>query len=330
MNTRFILLLAALAVAVGGAYLLLHTHDDHADGDGHSHGTASHGKPADGHGDDDHGESQATTITPEAAKAAGIEVETAGPANLGERVPLRGRIMLNPETSAEVRARFPGVVKSVRKAIGDPVAKGETLATVESNDSLQTYAVTSPLAGTVLARNANVGQGSENASGQPMFTVANLSTVTAELHVFPQDMARVHVGQEVRVESVDGTVDGIGKIKALLPTTDADTQTVQAWVTLDNADNRWRSGMAVQGGALVGKSEVPLAVRNTALQTMDDKTVVFVKEGDTYEAHLVKLGRTDGVYTEVLGGLTAGNAYVGKNSFIVKADIGKAGAAHEH
>ncbi len=304
--------------------------------DGHEHGDEAHGKEAgaeeshdeEGHGEEEgHGDEGSTKIDPEAAKAAGIVLETAGPANLGERLPLRGKVILNPETTAEVKARFPGVVKSVRATIGQSVAKGATLATVESNDSLQTYAVISPLAGVVLTRNTNVG---DTAADQAMFTVANLATVTAELHVFPQDLSRVQVGQEVQVQSVDGTVESNGTVKSLLPTTDADTQTVQVWVTIDNADNRWRSGMAVQGGAVIGKAEVPLAVKTTAIQTMEDKPAVFVKEGDTYETRPVKLGRSDGVYTEVLEGIKAGDSYVSKNSFIIKADIGKAGAGHEH
>lgn len=327
-QTTLITALALLALAGGSYWLLAKPSDpasispaegpeaEHAEGDEHGHGEEG-----------EYHREQATTISDEAAKAAGIEVETAGPTKLSERLPLRGKIILNPETSAEVKARFPGIVKSVRAAVGQTVKKGETLATVESNDSLQTYAVTSPLAGVILSRAANVG---DTTADQPMFTVANLATVTAELHVFPKDLSRVHQGQSVQVQSVDGTIEGSGTVKSLLPTTDADTQTVQVWVTLENADNRWRSGMAVQAGAVIGQEEVPLAVKTSALQTLEDQTVVFVKEGDTYSAHPVKTGRTDGTFTEVLEGIEAGATYVAKNSFIVKADIGKSEAGHEH
>lgn len=314
-----------LAIAGGGYWYFNHTAmnaiapaegPDHAEADGHSHE------------DEGHGDEASTTLSDEVAKAAGITVETAGPAALAERLPLRGKIILNPETSAEVKARFAGVVKSVRATLGQTVTKGEPLATVESNDSLQTYAVTSPLAGVVLARTVNVG---DTAADQPLFTVANLATVTAELHVFPQDLSRVRVGQAVQVQSVDGSVDGAGTVKALLPTTDADTQTVQVWVTLPNSDARWRAGMAVQAGAVVGEDQqVALAVKNTALQTLNNQTVVFVKEGERYSTHSIKTGRTDGVFTEVLEGLEAGDSYVATNSFIVKADIGKASAEHSH
>lgn len=325
MKPQTLAIITAIILLAGGAYLYftstqldtiaLANVGEHTEVDEH------------GHDKSEHDEEKSTTIANESAKAAGIVVETAGPIKLSERLPLRGKIILNPETSAEVKARFAGVVKSVRVTLGQVVKKGETLATVESNDSLQTYAVASPLAGTVLAQHAHVG---DTASEDPIFTVANLSTVTAELHIFPQDLSRIRVGQTVYVQSVDGSLEGAGTVKSLLPTTNAETQTVPMWVTLDNDDARWRSGMAVQAGAIISEEQAALAVRNTALQTLQDQTVVFVKEGETYSAHSVKTGRTDGIFTEVLEGIEAGAVYVSKNSFIVKADIGKASAEHQH
>ncbi|RYD50752.1 MAG: HlyD family efflux transporter periplasmic adaptor subunit [Sphingobacteriales bacterium] len=323
MKPHTFALIAVLLIAGGGyLYFSQHSHKSTTGSQGHEH-AASEEHTEEG----EHHDEQATTISPEAAITAGIVTETAGPANLSERLPLRGKIILNPETSAEVKARFAGIVKSVRKTIGQTVTKGETLATVESNDSLQTYAVTSPLTGTVLAQHAHVG---DTAAEEPLFTVANLATITAELHAFPQDLSRIHTGQQVHVQSADGSVEGSGVVKALLPTTDAETQTVQVWVTLDNADARWRAGMAVQAGAVVGGEQVTLAVKNIALQTLEESTVVFVKEGDTYTAHPIKTGRTDGLFTEVFDGIAPGAAYVTNNSFIIKADIGKASAEHTH
>lgn len=328
MNTKTIALATTALILIGGAYWLyetkFHGHDDtHSEADGHAHGIPDEH----GHEEEGHTEERATDISDDAAKTAGIVTETAGPTNLGERLALRGKIILNPETSAEVKARFTGVVKSVRVKVGDTVKKGETLATIESNDSLQTYAVTSPLSGVILAQHAHVG---DTAAEEPIFMVANLSTITAELHVFPQDISRISTGQNVDVQSVDGSIQSTGTVKALLPTTNADTQTVQVWVTLNNTDNRWRSGMAVQAGAVIGTESTPLAVKNTALQTLEDQTVVFVKVGTTYTAHPVKTGRTDGTFTEVLSGIDAGDTYVATNSFIIKADIGKSAAGHAH
>ncbi len=320
MNIKTIALATTALVLIGGGYWLTTSSSHHAE-DGHGHAKEDHADEAAGHNED------STTISAAAAAAAGIETATAGPATLAETIPLRGAIILNPDTSAEIKARFAGIIKSARATVGQTVARGETLATVESNDSMQVYAVTSPLAGVVVAHHAHVG---DTAAEEPLFTVANLATVVAALHVFPQDLPHIRTGQTVQVQSADGALTGSGTVKALLPTTDADTQTVPVWVVLANPDNRWRSGMAVQAGAVVSEEETPLAVKNTALQTLENQTVVFLKNGDTYTAQPVKTGRTDGTYTEVTSGLQAGATYVTTNSFIIKADLGKSAAGHSH
>jgi membrane fusion protein, heavy metal efflux system len=51
---------------------------------------------------------------------------------------------------------------------------------------------------------------------------------------------------------------------------------------------------------------------------------------DTYEIRPLELGRSDGNLTEVLGGLQAGDRYVVENSYLIKADIEKSGASHDH
>lgn len=323
--STLIALLAAVGLAAG-TYFVIRGNEPRLDAIAPEGGGEEHG---DDHGDEHGGEEAEarTTITAEAAKVAGIMVEEAGKVMLNDRLPLTGKIMLSPSASAEVKARFAGVVRSVRKNIGQTVTKGEVLATVESNDSLQTYAVTSPLAGVVVGRTINVG---DTAGEQVIFSVADLGQMVAEFAVFPRDLTRIQVGQQVQVQSMDGAVSADGTVKAVLPTANAETQTVMAWVALENGDGRWRAGMAVQGGAVIGQEEVPLAVKASAIQTMEDKPVVFVQEDDAYEARPVQLGRSDGVYTEVTSGLVAGDKYVARNSFVVKADIGKAGVAHAH
>jgi membrane fusion protein, heavy metal efflux system len=73
-----------------------------------------------------------------------------------------------------------------------------------------------------------------------------------------------------------------------------------------------------------------LAVDNRALQDFRDWQVVFIKIGDTYEIRPLELGRTDGSFTEVLGGLNPDDTYVVGNSYLIKADLEKSGASHDH
>ena len=109
------------------------------------------------------------------------------------------------------------------------------------------------------------------------------------------------------------------------------TQNVVAHVELPNPDGlMWRPGQAVSGDASVTSNEVPLAVRTRALQRFRDFTVVFARVGETYEVRMLELGRRSPEWTEVLGGIAPGEVYVSDNAFLIRADIEKSGASHDH
>ena len=219
-----------------------------------------------------------------------------------------------------------GVIRSVTKRVGDPVRQGETLATVESNESLQTYAVSAPLSGVITARNANPG---ENTSDKPLFTVADLSTVWVELSLFPRDIATVRVGQAVRVRGADNAQSAEGEVVYVAPFGSSASQTLTARVLLDNSERRWPPGLYVTAELTLSTTPVPLAVRGEALQTIEDRTVVFVRNEDGFEARTVEVGRSDGEIAEVLSGIEPGESYATGNSFILKAELGKGAAAHD-
>src|SRR5579871_3514170 len=60
--------------------------------------------------------------------AAEIELVTAGSAVLHDSLLLNGMVQANQESLVQVTPRFPGLVREVRKRIGDRVEKGEVLA----------------------------------------------------------------------------------------------------------------------------------------------------------------------------------------------------------
>ncbi len=268
-----------------------------------------------------------TTIDADAAKTSGIRIAVAGPATLRERLSLYGTIEANTERVRQVSARYPGIIRSVKHQIGDRVAAGAVLATVESNESLQTYSVTAPIAGVVTQRMANVGENTGDAS---LFVVTDLTTVWAELSVFPRDRNRLAAGQEVHVVAADGGQTATGRIVYVSPVGGAG-QPLTARLVLDNRAGKWTPGMFVNGEVTIGKKQVPLAVPLTAVQSLRDWKVVFVNVGDVYEARPLTLGRDDGEWVEITGGhLAVGDQYVSENSFLVKADIEKSGASHDH
>jgi cobalt-zinc-cadmium efflux system membrane fusion protein len=75
---------------------------------------------------------------------------------------------------------------------------------------------------------------------------------------------------------------------------------------------------------------VPVAVLREAVQRLGERDFVFVAAGNQFEAHPVALGRGDARHVEVVSGLEAGQRYVAAGSFVLKAEVGKSGAGHDH
>lgn len=267
-----------------------------------------------------------TTIAAKTAEAAGIKTELAGPAVLTDSLVLYGQIAVHPERQREVSARFPGPIRSVAKKLGDTVRAGETLATIESNDSLQTYAVKAPIAGVVMQRDANPG---EESGERVLFTITDTSAVIAELSVFPKDRARVQPGAAVKLRLADGDAIVIGKVERI-DVKASGNQSVRARVVIESREGSFLPGSFVTGEVTVGQRSVPLAVKSSGLQAFRDFTVVYALVGETYEVRMLELGSPQGEMVEVLGGLEPGERYVTENSYLIKADIEKDGAAHDH
>lgn len=260
--------------------------------------------------------------------AAGIELITAGPGTLRETLDLNGILQPNQEALVQVTPRFPGLVREIRKRIGDRVEKGELLAKIESNQSLTVYEVRAPIAGTVIDRQASLG---EYASEQkPAFTIADLSTVWVDFSVYRRDLKRVRVGDTVLIDAEDGGPPIEAKLTYISPVGSSDTQSALARASVSNNDMRLRPGLFVTGRVVLAAKEVPIAIKTSALQTIENRTVVFVRNGQNFEPRDVELGERDSGQVEVVFGLIEGDVYAGKNSFVIKAELAKGSATHEH
>lgn len=198
-------------------------------------------------------------------------------------------------------------------------AKGST--------SLNRYELRAPFDGTVVEKRLALGEAvKEDAT---VFVVSDLSTVWADVNVSPKDLDKVRVGLPAAVKAAGSQAVSNGKITYVGNLLGEQTRSAVARVTLANPGGAWRPGLFVTVSVLASQTQVPVSVRSTAIQMMDDKAVVFVSGSDGFKATPVKLGRTDGQTTEILGGLTAGQSYVAVNSFVLKADIGKSSVEDE-
>jgi cobalt-zinc-cadmium efflux system membrane fusion protein len=302
------------------------THNTHVGED--SHDSDHEGGQQAGHGDD-HAEEggDATEINPDAAGQAGVVIKQAQPADIAETIVLTGRIALNRNTTVNVRGRFPGMVKSVHVNLGEKVKPGQLLAKIESNESLQVYEVRASASGVILERDISPG---DVAGEGALFKIADLSDVWAELHIFPKDLGHVREGMSVRIRTLDGDYEAQAKISLMLPTADRPSQTVLGIVVLPNPNEQWRPGMTVEGVVTTREKQAAVVVETSALQTLEERQVVFVKEDNRYEARQVEVGISGDGVVEILSGLKAGESYVAAGSFTIKADIGKESTEHGH
>ena len=269
-------------------------------------------------------EEEIVQISAALAQELGIETELAGAGVINRNVLLYGRTMPDPQGISHVSARYPGMIVSMAPSLGDSVEEGEVIAVIEANTSLQTYDIKAPLSGIVVERHANLG---ELASGQSLLTIANYDNIWVDLTVFPGDSQQVRSGMSVTIRIDDRVAESA--VRYINPS-QGESPTVIARVPLENLDSVWTPGLLVEGLVHVESANVPVAVKNDALQLFEDNQVVFVLEGETYEPRMVTLGKSDPFLTEILSGLESGERYVVTNSYLIKADLEKEGVEHDH
>jgi cobalt-zinc-cadmium efflux system membrane fusion protein len=260
----------------------------------------------------------------------GIELDQVGPKNLQMHVDLTGEVVPDPDKLAHIVPRFAGVVKKVYKEIGDNVKKDEVIAVIESNESLVTYDVKSSIDGVVLNLHMTPGEliGDEN----HIVTIADLSSVWAELNVYQKDLNEIRVGQTAYVyfNEIEEAVKG--KIFYLSPTIDKHTRTATARVRLNNSSGNWKPGIFVTAKVLTDLEKVEQAVTLNAIQNYEGQKVVFVKDGDSFRPQPVTIGKTNTKYTEILSGLHKDQTYIAEGAFIIKSELLKEsfGGGHAH
>lgn len=269
-----------------------------------------------------------TVIPAEVARRSGIGVEEAVSRPIKERMAVRGKIVPSEHRIAHIIPRFPGIVREGRKHIGDKVEKGEVLAIVESNQSLQPFEVRSQISGTII--NGHLIVGEYVSESQWVYIVADLSEVWADFHVPLSERSSVRVGQLVEVRTGLGSEFVTGAVSYVAPYADERSQSQLVRVVLPNSDGRFVPNMFVAGDLITSDEAAKVAVKRSGLQTFRQWKVVFANVDDTYEVRPLTLGRSDEEWVEVLEGLNVGERYVATNSYTVKADILKAGAEHDH
>ncbi|MCB4806327.1 cobalt-zinc-cadmium efflux system membrane fusion protein [Methylobacterium brachiatum] len=203
--------------------------------------------------------------------------------------------------------------------------------TTPNQSSLRRYELRSPLTGRVVERKVDVGT-AVGKEGDPadLYTVADLATVWVELAVPTTDLAKVKEGAEVLIAARDEDAGqrAKGKIIFVSPLLNAETRSARVIAALPNQDFSWRPGTFVSAEIQVGQDSAKAKVPRDALQSMGGEKVAFVRNADGFERRDVKTGKSDDESVEVVSGLEPGEEIAVKNTFLLKAELGKGEAEH--
>lgn len=190
------------------------------------------------------------------------------------------------------------------------------------------YELRAPFDAVVVEKHMSVGEVVDASSNA--FTLSDLSRVWATFAVAPRDLNRVVTGRSVTVSApdlgaeVEGTVNYVGSLLG------EQNRAATVRATLANPNGAWRPGLFVNIAVSVERSTAAVVVPESALQTWEEQTVVFVRTEQGFEARPVTTGRRDAGQVEVVAGLPAGTQVAAVGSFVLKSELGKGSAEHSH
>ncbi len=356
-----------------------------------------------------HGEEDVIKLSEAEMKEFGIEVRVAGPGLLTLYTSLPGEIAVNGDRLAHIMPRVSGVVREVKKRLGDNVTRGDVMAVLDSREladakaaflaakerkglmkakfyrekalwekkitseqeyleakqalaesgiklrsaeqklhalglsegylagiskhpysTFTMYEMVAPFGGTVIEKHITLGEVVKDDT--VTYVLADLKSVWINLNVYQKDLPLVRRGQSVIIAMGYGIPDVAGKISYIGPIVGEQTRTALARVVLPNKDGLLRPGLFINANVAVEQKDVPILVRKKAIQTIDGKPVVFVRDKDGFEPRQVIVGRSDARTVEIVSGIEAGEMYVAKGAFTLKAQLAKGSleSGHSH
>jgi membrane fusion protein, heavy metal efflux system len=191
--------------------------------------------------------------------------------------------------------------------------------------SLRQYEIRSLIGGQVIERKVDVGQ-LVGRQGDPfdLYTVADLSVVWVELAVPTADLERIEEGQAVVIAGgTEVEKRGDGRIIFITPLVNPDTRSARVIAELDNKTMIWRPGAVMTASSVIKQDPVEVRVPRAALQTIGGERVIFVRTPTGFQKRVVTIGRSDEQYVEITSGLSAGEQIAVKNTFLLRAELGK-------
>ena len=250
------------------------------------------------------------TLTPRALTVTGVETEKATATSVPMSFATTGQIQFDPSRVTVVNAPVTGRVRRVLTNVGDRVAVGDTLVTLESPEFLSgVTTVTAPRSGVVQTLQAAPQQ--LETAGAELLRIAGIDRVWLQVDLYGEYAQHAEPGTpiEARVAAFPDAV-WRGEIAAVAPSVEGATQTVEARVVLENPDRRLLPGMFADVQVTAGGNTQGILVPRAAVIYDGARQLVMIKQGTNYFPSVVTLGPTVGDRVTVLRGVNVGEDVV--------------------
>jgi cobalt-zinc-cadmium efflux system membrane fusion protein len=189
-----------------------------------------------------------------------------------------------------------------------------------SGDRQVVSSIRAPFSGVVTRVAAAPGDVVDSSSD--LFAVADISRVYVQAQVYEKDLARVRTGQSVTIV-VDAYPDQrfTGRVAAIGDVVDPQTRTIAVRCEVANPQRQLKLDMLARIELATAATTPVLALPSDAVQSVDDKPVVFVKSGDQFSVRAVEVGPTSASMVAITSGLKAGDIVVTRGAFQVKSAL---------
>jgi membrane fusion protein, heavy metal efflux system len=361
-----------------------------------------HREVEDGHAEGE-GEAHAEgliEIDPAEIESAGITLVEVSPGSLASEIIAQATVAAAPDGEAILTARASGAVTSLRKRLGDPVRRGETVALVLSSEAAalsaartsaasrldlaettferekklfesritsrqefeaaeaelsqaraefqrseaaaraarvtadgQSVVIASPIDGRVTAVTESAKLGAYVAPETVLFRIADPTKVQVEAAVPASDALRISAGDAATVEGPAG--QGISaNVRSVTPALDVESRTATVVLALTGPATGVQPGQSVRviirPRSAAPPAEGRLVLPVEAVQSVEGQDVVFVRTDSGFSATPVRVGPSSGGRVEILDGLRPGQVVAERKAFVLKAELGKGEAEHDH
>jgi RND family efflux transporter MFP subunit len=225
------------------------------------------------------------------------------------------------QASEEARSGFRDLADAALTRLGYwDISEAQLKHLRESGEVKRTLTIVAPASGVILEKPSVAGK--RFMAGEPLYQIADLSTLWLIAEVFEQDLAHVRVGQQVifRVEAYPEQRFS-GKVSFIYPTLSRETRTAKVRIELPNRGNQLKPAMYGTAELAAGSPRHVLALPESAVIDSGTRKVVLVERGEgRFEPRAVKTGSRGDAYLEVLEGVKEGESVVVRANFLIDSE----------